>query len=166
MVEGEEGMTIGRTGKTVLIIMAAAACFLLIKYIIVSDETRIKRVIYKGTAAIEEEDFEGAMTHVSREYQDDYGLNKLAIGAVLKRLYKEFDAIDIRIEHIAVEITEGGVGRATILTWATARVGDDFGYLVGSAETPRRVVFTLVKERARWRVVKTEGVEPQEELWL
>jgi ketosteroid isomerase-like protein len=159
-------MTIGRRGKTVLIIMAAVACFVLIKYIIVSDEARIRRVIYKGKAAIEQEDFEGALTHVSRDYRDDYGLNKVAIAGILKRLFKEFDTIAIHVKGMEVEISEGGLGQATLFTWVTAQMGDGVGYIVGSAEEPSRVVFTLAKERGRWRVVRTEGVDPEEEFLL
>jgi ketosteroid isomerase-like protein len=166
MVEGEKRMTIGRTGKTVLVIIAAVACFILIKYLFVSDEARIKKVIYKGKAAIEQEDFEGALTHVSRDYQDDYGLNKMAIAALLKRLYAQFDNITIHVESLEVEIQESGLGQASLLTWVTAKLGGETGYIVGNAENPSRVVFILAKEGNQWRVVKSEGVEPVEGLWL
>jgi ketosteroid isomerase-like protein len=165
-VEGKKGMTLGKKGKTVLIIMAAVACFILIKYLIVSDEARIKRVIYQGKTAIEKEDFEGALKHVSRDYQDDYGLNKMATAAILKRLYAQFDEITIHVEEIAIEIREAGLGQAALRTWVTARWGEGIGYIVGSAENPSRVVFTLAKEGRQWRIIKTEGVEPEEELWL
>jgi hypothetical protein len=155
-------MTLGKKGKTVLIIMAAVACFILIKYLIVSDEARIKRVIHKGKTAIEQEDFEGALTHVSRDYQDDYGLNKMAIAALLKRLYAQFDDINIH----DIEIREAGLGQAALLPWVTARWGEEIGYIVGSAENPSRVVFTLAKEGRHWRIIKTDGVEPEEGLWL
>jgi hypothetical protein len=158
-------MTLGRRGRTVLILLAAVACFVLIKYILISDEARIRRVIYKGKAAIEQEDFEGALKHVSRDYRDDYGLNKVAIAAILKRLFKEFDNIAIHVKGMDVEIAEGGLGKATLFTWVTAQLGEEVGYIVGDAETPSRVIFTLAKERGRWRVVRTEGVEPEEE-WL
>ena len=146
--------------------MAAVACFFLIKYLIVSDEARIKRVINKGRAAIEQEDFEGALTHVSREYQDDYGLNKMAIAALLKRLYAQFDDINIHVGEIYIVIREAGLGEATLHTWVTARWGEEIGYIVGSAENPSRGVFTLAKEGRQWRVIKTEGVEPDEGLLL
>jgi hypothetical protein len=165
MVEGEEGMTLGGKGKTVLIIMAAVAAFILIKYLLVSDEARIKKVIYKGKAAIEQEDFEGALKLVSRDYQDDYGLNKMAIAAILKRVYAEFDDIAIYVEWMEVEILESGLGQAAILTWVTAQGREGVGYIVGNAENPSRVVFTLAKEGRHWRVVKVEGVEPEGE-WL
>ena len=159
-------MTIGKTGKTVLIIMAAVAAFILIKYLLVSDEARIKKVIYKGKAAIEQEDFEGALTHVSRDYQDDYGLNKMAIAALLKRLYAQFDDITIHVESMEIEIMENGLGQASLLTWVTAKLGGETGYIVGNAENPSRVIFILAKEGKQWRVVKSEGVEPVEGLWL
>ena len=159
-------MTIGTKGKTVLIIMAAVAAFILIKYLLVSDEARIKKVIYKGKAAIEQEDFEGALRHVSRDYHDDYGLNKMAIATLLKRIFAEFDDIAIHVKGMDVEISEQGLGQATFLTWVTVQGEEGIGYIVGNAENPSRVVFTLSKERGKWRVVKSEGVEPGEGLWL
>jgi len=159
-------MTLGSKGKTVLIIMAAVAAFVLIKYLLISDEARIKKVIYKGKAAIEQEDFEGALKHVSRDYQDDYGMNKMAIAAILKRLYAQFDDITIYVEWMEVEILEPGLGQAALLTWVTAQWGEDVGYIVGNAETPSRVVFTLIKEGRHWRVVKAEGVDLEEEFLL
>jgi hypothetical protein len=159
-------MTIGKRGKTVFIVLAAVACFFLIKYLIVSDEARITGVIYKGKAAIEREDFEGALKYVSRDYQDDYGLNKVAIAAILQRVFMEFDNITIHVKGMDVEISEGGLGQATFFTWVTAQAGEGVGYIVGSAEEPSCVVFTLAKEKGRWRVVKVEGVEPAEEFLL
>jgi hypothetical protein len=159
-------MIIGRRGKTFFIILAAVACFILIKYLIVSDEARIRRVIYKGKAAIEREDFEGALKYVSRNYRDDYGLNKVAIAAILKRVFMEFDAIAIHVKGMEVEIIEEGLGQVTLFTWVTAEGGEGVGYIVGSKEEPSRVIFTLAKERGRWRIVRAEGVEPEEELLL
>ena len=158
-------MTLGGKGKTVLIIMAALACFILIKYILVSDEARIKRVIYKGKAAIEREDFEGALKHVSRDYRDDLGFNKLAIGVIIKRVFNEFDTIAIHVEDMEIEISETRLGQATLFTWVTAQGKEGIGYIVGSMEKPSRVIFTLAKEGRHWRIVKVEGVEPGE-VWL
>jgi hypothetical protein len=163
MVEGEKGMRISRkTARNVVILLAAIGCFFLLKNILVSDEARIKRVIYNGKAAIEKKDIEGVMKQVSRQYQDDYGLNKVAIYALFQRVFHQFDAIDIRIEEIEITIGENKQGRATILTWATARTGDTTGYIVGSSERPCRITFTLAKEGSKWRVIKAEGIAPEE----
>jgi hypothetical protein len=163
MVEGEKGMRISRKkARNIVIIVAAVGCFFLLKHILVSDEARIKRVIYQGKAAIEKKDIEGVMEQVSRSYRDDYGLNKLAIFALFQRVFHEFDAINIRIEEMEITINENKQGRATILTWATARMQDKTGYIVGSSDKPCKVTFTLIKERGKWRVIKTEGIAPEE----
>jgi hypothetical protein len=163
MVEGEKGMRISsKKARNVVILLAAVACFFLLKHVLVTDEARIKRVIYDGKAAIEKKDIEGVMEQVSRSYQDDYGLNKLAIFALFKRVFNEFDDIDIRIEEIEITIMENKQGRARILTWATARTQDKTGYIVGSSDKPCHVTFTLIKERGKWRVIKTEGIVPEE----
>jgi hypothetical protein len=163
MVEGEKRMRISRKKAiNIVIILAAVGCFFLLKNILVSDEARIKRVIYNGKAAIEKKDIEGVMEQVSRSYRDDYGLNKVAIYALFQRVFHEFDAIDIRIEEMEITVGENKQGRATILTWATARTGDKTGYIAGSSEKPWKVTFTLVKEGSKWRVIKTEGIQPEE----
>jgi ketosteroid isomerase-like protein len=163
MVEGEKGMRISRKkAMNVVMVLAAVGCFFLLKHLLVSDETRIKRVIYDGKAAIEKKDLEGVLKQVSRSYQDDYGLNKVAIMALFQRVFYQFDDINIRIEEMQITIGENKQGRAVILTWATARAQDKTGYLVGSAEKPCQVTFTLAKEGGRWRVIKTEGIVPEE----
>jgi ketosteroid isomerase-like protein len=163
MVEGEKGMRISRKkAMNVVMVLAAIGCFFLVKHILVSDEARIKRVIYDGKAAIEKKDIEGVLEQVSRAYRDDYGLNKVAIMALFQRVFHEFDDINIRIEEMQITINENKQGRATILTWATAREQDKTGYIVGSAERPCQVTFTLAKEGGRWRVIKTEGIAPEE----
>ena len=156
-------MKISRKRATnVVILLAAVGCFFLLKHILVTDEARIKRVIYDGKAAIEKKDIEGVMEQVSRAYRDDYGLNKLAIMALFQRVFHQFDAIDIRIEEMQITISENKQGRATILTWATAREQDKTGYIVGSAERPCQIIFTLAKEGGKWRVIKAEGIAPEE----
>jgi len=150
-----------KKAQTILIFLAAITCFFLMRHFLVSEEDRIKAVIYHGRAAIEREDFEGALKHVSRDYQDAYGLNKMAIAAILKRLYAEFDNIAIQVEEMEVTIPEKGQGLAAFNTWVTFRSEEGIGYLVGSFEEPCRVVFTLAKEGGKWRVIKVEGITPE-----
>ena len=155
-----------KRAQNILICLAAITCFALVRYCLTTDEVRIKKVIYQGKAAIEEEDFEGALKHVSRDYEDAYGLNKMAIAAVLKRIYAEFDNIAIQVEEMEVTIGEGKQGQAAFNTWVTYRSEEGIGYLVGSFEEPCHVVFTLAKERGKWRVTQVEGVEPVGGPWL
>ena len=153
-----------KRAETILIALVAITCFFLVRHFLVSDEDRIKGVIYQGKAAIEREDFEGAIKHVSRDYQDAYGLNKMAIAAILKRLYADFDNIAIEVEDLEVTILaipEEKQGRAAFNTWVTFRTEEGIGYLVGSFEEPCRVVFTLAKEGGKWRVIKVEGITPE-----
>lgn len=154
-----------KKAETILIALAAIICFFLVRHFLVSDEDRIKGVIYQGKAAIEREDFEEALKHVSRDYRDEYGLNKMAIAAILKRVYAEFDDIAIEVADLEVTITEKETetkqGRAAFNTWVTFRTEKGIGYLVGSFEQPCQVVFTLAKEGGTWRVIKVEGITPE-----
>jgi ketosteroid isomerase-like protein len=163
MVEGEKGMRINR--KTVVIfcvIAAAVGCYFLVRHFLITDEDRIRRVVYQGKAAIEQKDIEGVMEHVSRQYQDDYGLNKVAIMMIFQRVFHEFDAITIHVEELQIEIDEQKQGHVHLLTWATVRTQDKTAYLVGSSQEPCAMTLTLEKEGGNWRVIKAAGVNPEE----
>jgi ketosteroid isomerase-like protein len=163
MVEGEKRMRISRkTAITICVILAAVGCYLLVSNLLLTDEARIRRVIYQGKAAVEKKDIEGVMSQVSREYQDDYGLNKVAIMMIFQRVFKEFDSIAIKIEEMRIEINEKNQGQAFLLTWATVSDQDKTRYLVGSPEEPHQVTFLLAKEGGTWRVIKAAGVDPEE----
>ncbi len=167
MVEGEKGMTISRKGFIIVVILALAAicAFVLFRYILVSEEDRIRKVIYQGKEAIEQEDLEGVMTQISRYYRDEYGLNYLAVRGVFQRVFKEFDDINIRIEGMTIEIADNGEGTVDLITWATAQGPDKIRYIVGGSHEPCEVIITLDKERGSWRVNSTKGIRTEELFW-
>jgi hypothetical protein len=163
MVEGEKGMKINKKiFITVCALSAAVGAYFLISHLLMSDEARIKQVIYQGKAAVEHKDIEGVLEQVSREYQDDLGLNKVAIMMIFQRAFREFDAIDIHVEELRIEIDEKKQGHAFLEAWATVRAQDKARYLVGSPDKPCQVVFTLAKEGGKWRIIKATGVNPEE----
>ena len=150
--------------KIALVVCAlAAACgaYFLISHLLMTDEARIKQVIYQGKAAVEKKDIEGVLTLVSRDYQDDLGLNKVAIMMLFQRAFREFDAIDITIMELHVEIDEKQQGHAFVATWATVRTQDKARYLVGNPDKPTQLTLTLAKEGGKWRVIKAVGVNPE-----
>jgi len=162
MVEGEKGMKVNRKITVVVCALAAAVgAYFLISHLMMTDEARIKQVIYQGKAAVERKDIEGVLALVSRDYQDDLGLNKVAIMMLFQRAFREFDAIDIAVMELRIEIDEKQQAHALLDTWATVRAQDKARYLVGTPEKPCRVVFTLVKEGGLWRVIKATGVNPE-----
>jgi ketosteroid isomerase-like protein len=163
VVEGEKGMKVSR--KIVLIVCALAVAigaYLLIRHLLTTDEDRIRRVVYQGKAAVEHKDIEGVLALVSRDYQDDYGINKVAIMMLFQRVFQEFDAIDIVITELRVEIDEKHQGHAFVATWATVRTQDKARYLVGNPDKPTQLTLTLAKEGGKWRVIKATGVNPEE----
>jgi len=162
MVEREEEMMGGKKKFILLLFVVGIFSFILFKHILVSDEERIKRVLFDGKAAIEKEDLLGVMAHISYHYRDEYGLNYLGAKSLFNWLFQEFDNIAIHVERINVEVTAKKKGKATLHTWATARGRDRTGYIVGGAQRPCLVLITLEKERRSWRVIKAEGVVPGE----
>jgi len=156
----------GRNKLILLVVVAAAACFVLFKYVLVSEEERIKRTLYAGKEAIEEESLGELMPHVSRYYRDEYGFNYLAVRRLFTWLFQEFDDIAIHVTKMDIEITEKGKASAHLLTWATATgTGrEETGYIVGSSKQPCKVTIALEKSGGNWKVIETRGVEPGEML--
>jgi len=136
--------------------------FLAYKILSPSDEERIRRTLYAGKEAIEREDLEGVMKHVSFRYRDGNGFTYLRVKAILARIFENFDDIKIYIRKMEVEVPSKGLGKAVLLTWGTAKGSDGVGYIVGSVQEPSKVVIFLEKGRGGWKVIRAEGVEPGE----
>ena len=63
--------------------------------------------------------------------------------------------IDYEIKNITIkDIT----ATADLDIRVIASYGQDTGYAVGNAATPAHMKFFLEKERAKWLVIKTEGL--------
>lgn len=129
------------SGRFILLAILAAICvFVVFKYFLISDEEKIKKVLYQGKEAIEKEDLEGVMSHVSRYYRDEYGFNYLGVRSLFHWVFEQFDDIAIHVEGIEVDVVEKKKGVATLRTWATARGPDKAGYMVGASQQPRQVL--------------------------
>ena len=150
--------------RGLLFVLAAVLAFLVLRNLFVSEEDRIKRVLKEGKEAIEKEDLEGVMDHISLFYRDDYGFTYLRIKVLLQRLFEEFDDIKIYVERMEVEVGENGKATARLLTWATARGKGGTGYIACSGQEPCRVRIDLEKGKTGWKVTRTSGVEPGEVL--
>jgi len=148
--------------KGLLVAALLVGAFLTYKILFPSDEERIRRTLYAGKEAIEREDLEGVMKHVSFRYRDGNGFTYLRVKAIFARIFEDFDEIKIHIRKMEVEIPKRRLGKAILLAWGTARGSDGVGYIVGSGQEPSKVVIFLEKGRGGWKVIRAEGVEPGE----
>lgn len=142
-------------GIVILIIIIIAA--IIIKFLLVSDKSRILKVINEGRAAVEAEDVEKCMSHISLQYSDDYGLKYLIVKRILIDVFKEFDGFKVLLDNIEIEVKEDKAVASFDLR-IIVTLHNQPGYLVGSTDSPAKIKVYFVKERLKWQAIKVSGI--------
>ena len=142
---------------TLIIIIVAA---IIIKFLLVSEKSRILKVINEGKAAVEAEDVDRCMSHVSLQYSDDYGLKYLIVKRILIDVFKEFDGFKVLLDSIEIEVNKKeGTAVASFDLRIIVTLHNQPGYLVGSTDSPAKIKMHFIKERLKWQVVKVSGIK-------
>lgn len=143
--------------KTILSLAFLIIAPLILYVVWPSDENRIKKLFREGAKAIEQEKREDVMAKVSFTYRDEKGLSYIMIKEMISRIFGQMSDINIeyRITHITVDDTQA---TAELDLRVIVRSGQETGYAVGDAAEPAHMKFFLEKERARWLVIRTEGI--------
>jgi len=139
--------------------LAALICLVFVKPLLISDEARIRKGVRAGAQAIEAEDLEKCLRHVSLHYKDEYGLTYLSVKGLLIRMFQEFDAFEIDLEHLRIILLDKGTAFATFDLKVTVSYRGERAYLLGSGDLSNRIKMSFAKERSRWKVTQVEGVE-------
>lgn len=122
-----------------------------------SDEVRIRKLIREGAAAIEREELDAVMQKVNLAYRDDYGLNYIALKRFMSRWFETTGDIDVSYERLRIDIKDR-TATAVMYVRVAATAGGGKGFFIGDPREPERLKLSLVKERTRWSVIKSEGV--------
>ncbi len=143
--------------KSVILLFLLIISPALIYFLWPSDESRIKKLIKEGAAAIEKEEVDNVMSKVSFNYQDDHGMTYMLIKKVLESQFKAMSGIKVEYENLSIEVKDKSASAYFDLL-VIATIGDNTGYIIGDLKTPARIKLFLEKERATWLVIKTEGL--------
>ena len=147
--------------KSIALLFILIAAPLIIYLIWPSDESRIKKLFREGAQAVEKEDLDAAMSKVSYNYRDEYGLSYLYMKEIMKSAFQRMKDIkkDIKVEYgnLKINITDR-TATADMDVRIIATIGNDTGYIIGDLPNPAHLKFTLEKERTTWLVTKTEGL--------
>ncbi len=122
-----------------------------------SDESRIKKLFKEGSKAIEKEDLDTVMSKVSFNYRDEYGLTYLYVKELMKSVFQKMNDIKIEYENLDIKVNDKNA-TADMDVRILATIGNDTGYILGDLAKPVHFKFTLEKQRAKWLVIKTEGL--------
>jgi hypothetical protein len=143
--------------KTVICLAILVLFPLIIYFLWPSDESRIKKLFREGAKAIEQENTGDVMSRVSFNYTDDQGLAYITIKEGMGRVFQQMSGIKIDYEIKNITIKDR-TATADLDIRVIASYGHDTGYAVGDAAKPAHMKFFLEKERAKWLVIKTEGI--------
>lgn len=141
--------------KSVILLFFLIISLALIYFLWPSDESRIKKLIKEGAAAVEKKEIDNVMSKVSFNYQDGQGLNYILIKKILESQFKAMSGIKVEHENLKIEVKDKSASAYFDLR-VIATIGNDTGYIVGDLNTPARIKLFLEKERATWLVIKTE----------
>ena len=143
--------------KTVISLAILILSPLIIYFLWPSDESRIKKLFREGSKAIELEKIDDVMSKVSFNYTDDHGLTYLLIKRGVENVLKQMDGIKIEYEIKNMTVKDRAATAELDLRVLTSH-GQDTGYAVGDAARAVHMKFFLEKERAKWLVIKAEGL--------
>lgn len=143
--------------KSVILLFLLIISPALIYFLWPSDESRIKKLIKEGAAAVEKKEVDNVMSKVSFNYQDDRGMTYILIKKILESQFKTMSGIKIEYENLKIEVKEK-LTTAEFDLLVIATIGNQTGYIIGDLKTPARIKLFLEKERVSWLVIKTEGL--------
>jgi hypothetical protein len=150
-------------GKGLIIALALAALvyLVLVRPLLISDEARIRKGVKEGVEAIEAEDLQRCLRHVSIHYKDEYGLTYLGVKQLLSKKFQEFDAFEIYLGNLQITLLDKETASAGFDLKVKVSYRGQKGYLLGSGEFSNRITMSFAKEGRRWRVTRVEGVGAQ-----
>ena len=122
-----------------------------------SDGTRIRKAVAEGRVSIESEDLEGAMDHVSKEYEDERGWTYYVVKRILRDAFSQFEGFKIEMGTMQIEIREKEAAASFDLRLFVNLQGQR-GLLVGSVQEPAHIQLFLTKGLRRWFVTDVKGV--------
>jgi hypothetical protein len=143
--------------KSIALLFILIAAPLIIYLIWPSDESRIKKLFREGARAVEKEDLDAAMSKVSYNYRDEYGLTYLYMKELMKSAFQRMKDIKVEYENLKINISDR-TATADMDVRIIATIGNDTGYIMGDLPDPAHLKFTLEKQRTTWLVTKTEGL--------
>lgn len=143
--------------KSVILIFLLIISSALIYFLWPSDESRIKKLIKEGAAAVEKEEVDNVMSKVSFNYQDNHGFTYILLKRVFEEQFKRMSGIKVEYENLKIEVKDKSASASFDLR-VIATIGNQTGYIIGDLKTPARIKLFLEKERVSWLVTKAEGL--------
>ena len=142
------------------LLLLAVLGFVLYRYVFISEEERVRRMVRKGAAAVERESILRCADLVAQDYFDSSGFDKRTLVDAARRMFESFTKIEARIETLSFDDPparrsggEGGEWEARVRLRMSVKLHDERGVAELIDENPRAgqfVLLSLVKRNRRW----------------
>lgn len=143
--------------KSVIFLFLLILSPIIIYFLWPSDESRIKKLIKEGAAAIEKKEMDKVMSKVSFNYYDDYGFTYILIKKLLEDQFRTMSDVKVEYENLKITV-EKDSAIADLDVRVIATIGNETGYIIGDIKKPVHLKFNLEKERVKWLMMKIEGL--------
>ena len=121
--------------KSAILLFLLIISPVLIYFLWPSDESRIKKLIKEGAAAVEKEEVDNVMSKVSFNYQDNHGFTYILLKRVFEGQFKRMSGIKVEYENLKIEVKDKSASVSFDLR-VIATIGNDTGYIIGDLKTP------------------------------
>jgi hypothetical protein len=156
------GENSGKQRAMILIVaLLAVVIYVSLRFLLADDETRIRRMVYKGIVAVEKKEIKSCAFLISDFYQDSYGYDKEQLLEAAGKIFEELRRIKVEIKKLVIEVEDlEAVGQIRLVCYF--RKTNDTQLYYDSCKI--RLVF--VKEPKGWKIVTLEYFGSQELLLL
>jgi hypothetical protein len=141
------------------IILAGVIISPLIKTLFEGDKGRIRRIIYAGKRATQQEDLFKCFSFISRNYSDKYGNNSLSLLLTTQRIFDTYDSIVIDIKQLDIYL-ETDKAKAQLKVTGMARNAQRKQANVFETGAAEFLIF-FQREEPGWRIIEFELLESQ-----
>ncbi len=142
----------------VFVIAVFILLFLIRKFVIVTDVDRIKKIIYKGRTAIENESTADILNLLAPDFQDTHGNNLKLIEDEINSFYNLVDSIKIPLSIKSIRITTQDNTKCALCSLKLrvfAYLEGEKGLIYGGIK-PADVLLGLYKKGKDWKVNRAE----------
>lgn len=135
------------------IVLLPIIVLLLLKFVFVSPEEKIRRVIHSVVEAFEAEDTEGTLGCLSKDYSDNMGLDYPRLAQLLEETFGNFDGLRVFLSELKVEVDKE-TGRANLKLAVLGKLEGAPLFLLGSFNQPVSTEVLFRREEKEWKIVE------------
>lgn len=141
--------------KKTLILLAVIVGFIV--YIVFFRGSPIERLIDRGVECLAQENTEGFMELISREFRSEDGTVYDDVPEILSAVFDVFDHIKVIVEEQETHREEdGNHARVTLKFKALANVDEQRGYVAGGPMNTETLRIRVRKENDGWKFLSTD----------